>query len=93
MRIDTVAAIRRVDLECDEFEVMWVELKIAKFKVFCYNCYRPPKRNKAHCESFLVTLQNAYNKIRNVRNSKVILIGDLIAQYSSTDECMSQQRL
>ena len=32
--LSSLAAIRRVDLECNEFEIMWVELKLGKLKVF-----------------------------------------------------------
>ena len=67
--LSSLAAIRRVDLECDEFEIKWVEFKLAKLfcaflakQVFCGVCYRPPGRDIAYFERFLDTLQTPTTK-------------------------------
>ena len=68
---------RRKDLETDELEAMWLELRPMNQKFFLYVVYRPP--NSALC--FWDDLQKSIETIQSNYNSTVMLIGDLNADF------------
>ena len=52
--------IRRKDIECNEIESVWVEIRLCKSKPFllCY-VYRPPSSNATWCEHFSKQIEKA----------------------------------
>lgn len=64
--------IQRDDLEINDLELIWLEVRNHKQKSFliCY-CYRPPSSTSEWVEKFEQSLEKA-----NVENKEIILLGD-----------------
>ena len=74
---NSIICKRRKDLETDELEAMWLELRPMNQKFFLCVVYRPP--NSALC--FCDDLQKSIETIQSNYNSRVMLIGDLNADF------------
>ena len=67
-----LACIHRDDLETEDTEILWLEVKNNRQKPFllCY-CYRPPSATSAWIESFEKSMEHA-----NLEAKEIIVIGD-----------------
>ena len=80
---------RRFDLETNEFELLWVEIKINSFTLLCGACYRPEfARNEMNIQ-FMENLQYCIDKINQEPNTFLVLLGDFNSHYDSANpsEC------
>ena len=77
---DNIAAQRRLDLEVNEIEALWLEVRENVHKFLLCVAYRPPS-----CADFWTHLQNCLDKIYIARdvNSKVLLIGDFNSDFNT----------
>ncbi len=48
-----IGAIHRTDLECNDTELLWVELRPGNKKIVFGTCYRPPGMTALQVDSFL----------------------------------------
>ena len=67
-----LACIRRDDLETEDTEILWLEVKNSRQKPFLLGyCYRPPSAKSAWIESFEKLMEHA-----NLEAKEIIVIGD-----------------
>ena len=83
-------APRRLDLETNEFELLWVEVKIIFFTFICRVCYRPEYASNETNMQFLENLQSCIDKINQEPDTFLVLLGDYFnSHYDSANpsEC------
>jgi hypothetical protein len=68
-----IPAIRRLDLEKQDLELMWIEIKSKSTPILLGTIYRPPKDNNI----FWTNLEGNILNIQDVENKGIIIIGDL----------------
>jgi hypothetical protein len=76
----SLASIRRNDLEHDDFELLFVEIKVNSLTFVCGVCYRPPNNN-----SVLNYLQFCVDSINARPGTFVLLLGDFNAHFDVND--------
>lgn len=62
-----IKAVRREELEVDEVEVLWIEIKIGNMAVLVCNVYRPPDTRAAWMEDLMM------EKAAQERTHKIVL--------------------
>jgi hypothetical protein len=67
-----IACKRRHDFEHRDLEVLWLELKIDKFKFFLCVVYRPPNSG----DDFWANLESNVNDVQSRGNGNIMIIGD-----------------
>ena len=75
---DSIPFKRRLDLECDEIELMWLELTINKQTLLVGIVYNPP-----NSVDFWKHFNDNINNILENKLSKIIILGDLNADPAS----------
>ena len=77
---DNIAAQRRLDLEVNEIEALWLEVRENVHKFLLCVAYRPPS-----CTDFWSHLQNSVDKIYvdGDVHSKILLIGDFNSDFNT----------
>lgn len=80
---ETFSITRRSDLEFDNLELLWVELRLKRYHIFCGACYRPPNNSQESLVDFFDLFQHSLDKLRDclTPNSIVIILGDLNAHF------------
>ena len=63
---------RRLDLESDHFETIWIEVKINNTTVVLGTIYRPPNSSERFWEHFEFSIDKAFETTNNV-----IVTGDI----------------
>ena len=72
---------RRKDLECDNLEIMWLEISFKNAKKFLIAVlYRPPDQ----CKNFVETLSNKLETVQN-ENKETIITGDINCDYANPE--------
>lgn len=73
---------RRVDLESDGVEALWIEIYPCKSNrsLLVAGLYRPPSNNKEQDKKLGDNIENAY-----LLNKEMILLGDFNVNYLSPD--------
>ena len=79
---DDVKSTRRCDLEGEDMEVMWIQVKMKKRHVLIGNVYRPPKTPAVWMDNLTVMLE----KVTQER-MPVIVIGDFNCNMLNPDSC------
>jgi hypothetical protein len=72
---NNIACKRRLDLEADDIEVMWLEIRSGNNKFLLCVCYRPPNSD----DVFWDTLQENIDTVKQTHSGKLMLIGDFNA--------------
>ena len=77
---DNIAVQRRSDLEVNEIEVMWLEIRGNVHKFLMCLAYRPPS-----CADFWIHLQSCLDNvyITGDGNKKILLIGDFNFDFNT----------
>ena len=74
---------RRKDLECDNLEMMWLEISFKNYKKFLIAVlYRPPTSSRHQCKNFAETLSNKIETVQN-ENKETIITGDINCDYAN----------
>ena len=71
-----IANKRRPDLECDELELMWVEIKTTAKPSLIGVSYRPPGMNRPEAVTYIQQLQQNLVNVANAGSQRIILMGD-----------------
>lgn len=84
--------VRRLDLECNELEIVWVEVCMSKQRPFLQGyVYRPPSAPKSWTENYMNILEKVV-----CLNIETIITGDfninLLSQNSQSDNWMNINR-
>ena len=77
---DTIACKWRIDLELQNIEAMWLEIRSKNNKFLLCVAYRPPTYH-----DFWDVLQTNFNLVNETSGVKIILTGDLNADPSTPD--------
>ena len=77
----SLAFKRRNDLENNNLELLWVEVKVHKQTLLCGVCYRAPNNSLQDVSIFLDSLQSIIDKIRQNPHTFIMIIGNLNAHY------------
>lgn len=77
----SIVAKRRIDLERNGIELLWVEMQINRHFFVCGVCYRPPNSNCSDNIILLDHLQFCLDQIYSKPNTFVLLLGDFNAHY------------
>ena len=76
---------RRKDLECDNLEMMWLEIFFKNAKKFLIAVlYRPPDSSKHQCKNFVETLSNKLETVQN-ENKETIITRDSNCDYANSE--------
>ena len=77
---DNIAVQRRADLEVNEIEVMWLEIRENVHKFLMCVAHRPPS-----CADFWIHLQGCLDNIyiTGDGNQKILLIGDFKSEFNT----------
>lgn len=75
-----IAFKRRVDLESSDLELLWLEIRLKSTRFLLGVIYRPPKSNDT---DFWNCLKLNISHINEMCNAKLMLIGDLNADFDS----------
>ena len=81
----SLASIRRNDLEHDDFELLFVEIKVNSLTFVCGVCYRPPNNNSVLNDALLDHLQFCVDSINARPGTFVLLLGDFNAHFDVND--------
>ena len=73
---DNLPFLRRIDLERNDTELLWVELKIKPKSIIIGVCYRPPGQSRDQVNSFISSLQSQIEQVCSMNLNSVYLIGD-----------------
>ena len=74
---NNLTAVRRLDLELNTMEVVWIELIIGSLKHLIACCYRPPGQSAAEVGAFLSDLQYSIDAASSLPSiSSISLLGD-----------------
>ena len=73
---DRIPAERRVDLEPNSNEVIWLEIQIAGGKILLGTYYRPPGGTKPDIDYFVNNLQISLDKAFSSKPKCVLMLGD-----------------
>ena len=76
---------RRHDLEVNDLELLWIELKLNRIVFLCGVCYKPPCQDSVINLKFLENLQLSLDKVSQQPNSFLTLIGDFNASYDPSN--------
>lgn len=68
-----IGAIRRTDLEINNFESLWVEIRSDNNKFLLCTTYRPPNDNNSYWENLQDSIDHCY--LTNIHN--IMVIGDI----------------
>jgi len=86
---DSLTVKRRNDLEFNDIEMLWVEIKLPKLNLLCGVCYRPPGNCIDNTAHFLDCLQNSIDKIKQRPQDLIVLMGDFNAHYDPNNPSSS----
>ena len=76
---------RRKDLECDNLEMMWLEISFKNAKKFLIAVlYRPLDSSKHHCKNFVETLSNKLETVQN-ENKETIITSYINCDYANPE--------
>ena len=67
---------RRDDLELDNIELLWAEVKIGKQKILFAVGYRPPGMSSVQVDEFLDLFSQSYELALNEPSDAIIILGD-----------------
>ncbi len=67
---------RRLDLEVDDIELLWAEVKIGKQKILVGIGYRSPGMSAAQVDDFLNSFAQSYEHTLNEQSDAIIIMGD-----------------
>ena len=82
---DGIPYIRREDLECEDLEMMWLEISFKNTKSFLISViYRPPDTSKHLCKNFIERITDKLQAIQ-IENKETIIIGDINRDYANTE--------
>ena len=76
----SLAIRRRLDLECETLELLWLELGTGEQSILVGCAYRPPNMRAAYWEDFEENIECACQG----RQSSTVLIGDLNVDFGNT---------
>ena len=82
---DRFSCKRRPDLESNNVEMLWVEIKCHSSVAIVGVCYRPPNQSANEVDSFLETLEESLSAIRIQNNQLIVLLGDFNDRCQSWD--------
>ncbi len=71
-----IGAIHRTDLESNDSELLWVELRPDNKKVMFGTCYRPPGMSALQVDSFLDSFGQQTETVMNENPDTLIIVGD-----------------
>ena len=80
---DYLVAKRRVDLEIDSIELIWIEIKLKNSKMLVGTCYRPPGMSLDEVENFISQFQDSLNKALAAGFKQTVILGDF------NDRCLT----
>ena len=82
---DRIPYIRREDLECEDLEMMWLEISFKNTKSFLiFVIYRPPDTSKHLCKTFIERITDKLQAIQ-IENKETIIIGGTNCDYANTE--------
>lgn len=73
---DKFSAVRRLDLETQTTELLWIEVKLRAHALLIGTCYRPPNQSAQQASDFIDSLNNSLSTLCYSPNQTVILFGD-----------------
>ena len=73
---DSIVVNRRLDLEVDGIEILWVDFKLKQEYFLCAVCYRPPNNRREEIEQFFSNLQASLDRIAMLNLQYTIILGD-----------------
>ena len=72
-----VCGKRRLDLENDELEALWLKIKVNKCSILVRNLYHPPSSTIVYCSVLRDTLESAVSE-----GKELILLGNFNCDVS-----------
>ncbi len=73
---ESIGAIHRTDLEKNDTEILWVELRLRDKRVLFATCYRPPGATALQVDAFIDSLSNQVECAMNDNPDALIMVGD-----------------
>ncbi len=73
---EEIGAIHRTDLETNDTELLWVELRLGNKKIMFGTCYRPPGMTSLQVDSFIESFGNQTENALNENPDALIIVGD-----------------
>ncbi len=83
---DYIGAIHRPDLESNDTEVLWVELRLKDKKVLFATCYRPPGASALQVDAFIDSFSNQIENAMNENPDALIMVGDFNDRCTHWDD-------
>ncbi len=83
---EDIGAIHRDDLESNDTENLWVELRFKNKKVLFATCYRPPGATALQVDSFIDSLSQQIESAQNDNPDALILVGDFNDRCTHWDD-------
>lgn len=74
---------RRPELEHNDLEIIWIELKLKPRSIIVGVCYRPPGQSRQQADNFIQNLETSIQSIMSKNYESVVLVGDF------NDRCTS----
>ncbi len=84
--LDLAGAIHRTDLEKNDTEVLWVELRLKDKRVLFATCYRPPGATALQVDYFIDSLSNQVECAMNENPDALIMVGDFNDRCTHWDD-------
>ena len=84
---------RRIDLERDDLEIIWVEVNISNKKHLISSCYRPPGQNRLTATNFINLLRSSLEQALQSNPTSLTLLGDLNDRCTIWDSIHSDSEL
>ncbi len=79
---DHIGSIHRTDLEDNDTEILWVELRLKNKKVLFATCYRPPGATALQVDNFIDNFSSQVENAMNENPDALILVGDFNRDFS-----------
>ncbi len=77
-----ISAVHKKELENDNIEIMWVELKILNRLIYFGVCYRPPGMSALEVDDFLSDFGQIMDAVMDKNPDMIVCVGDF------NDKCM-----
>ncbi len=83
---EEIGAIHRTDIEANETELLWVELRLGNKKVMFGTCYRPPGMTALQVDSFIDSFGSQTENALNENPDALIIVGDFNDRCTHWDD-------
>ena len=71
-----INSTRRLDLEADGLEMVWIEVKLGTIKCLVCSCYRPPGQSSRLVDHFLTSMHDSISAAIGEHPKSIFILGD-----------------